>query len=73
MHRPRSERADQPIHFAKGDAPNGQTAYADGPELRQNEVWLKLEYRHYRGTLSYSFDGDRYHGQAEGVRPCFVS
>ncbi|MCX8512054.1 MAG: hypothetical protein ORN83_09850, partial [Chthoniobacteraceae bacterium] len=48
------------IRFAKGDASNGQTAYTDGPELRQNEVWLKLEYRHYRGTLSYSFDGERY-------------
>jgi hypothetical protein len=48
------------IRFAKGDAPNGQTVYADGPELRQNEIWLKLEYRHYRGTLSYSLDGERY-------------
>lgn len=48
------------IRFAKGQATSGQTASLDGPELRQNEVWLKLEYRHYRGTLSYSLDGVRY-------------
>ena len=48
------------IRFAKGTAIGGPGACAEGPELRQDALWLKLEHRRYKGTMFYSFDGEHY-------------
>jgi beta-xylosidase len=48
------------IRFAKGTATSGPGAFTDGPELKQDAIWLKLEHRHYKGTLFYSLDGEHF-------------
>ena len=48
------------IRIAKGTATSGPGASTAGPELKQDALWLKLEHRHYKGTMSYSLDGEHY-------------
>ena len=48
------------IRFAKGTATSGPGASTAGPELKQDALWLKIEHRHYKGTMSYSLDGEHY-------------
>ena len=48
------------IRFAKGTATSGPGAFTDGPELKQDAIWLKLEHRHYKGTMFYSLDGEHF-------------
>jgi hypothetical protein len=48
------------IRFAKGTATTGPGPFTDGPELKQDVVWLKLEHRGYKGTMLYSLDGEHY-------------
>jgi beta-xylosidase len=48
------------IRFAKGTATAGPGAFTDGPELKHEVIWLKLEHRHYKGTMFYSLDGEHF-------------
>lgn len=54
------------IRFSQGAATAGPGAHSDGPELRQDAIWLKLEHRRYKGTMFYSLDGE--HFEPLGVR-----
>jgi beta-xylosidase len=45
------------IVFGKGDAAKGPAPHLEGPALDQHELWLRLDYRDAKGTLSYSLDG----------------
>ncbi|NBS04429.1 MAG: hypothetical protein EBS64_04280 [Verrucomicrobia bacterium] len=48
------------IRFAKGTATSGPGGFTDGPELKQDAIWLKLVHAHYKGTMFYSLDGEHY-------------
>jgi len=48
------------LRFATGTATAGPVTCTEGPELEGDVIWLKLEHRHYKGTMSYSFDGEHY-------------
>lgn len=45
------------VVFGKGDAASGPSAMIEGPPLDQGELWLRLDYRDAKGTLSYSRNG----------------
>ena len=57
------------IRFGKGTATAGPGAFTDGPVLIQDIIWLKIEHRHYQGTMFYSLDGERYEPLGERNYP----
>jgi beta-xylosidase len=54
------EGGSKRVCFAKGTATSGPGGMISGPELQQDAIWLKLEHRHYKGTMLYSLDGKHY-------------